>query len=64
MEKKAYLFRWRDLLDRSRYTERRTFSEDEIEPYLKAKRIWNELEEYGEDIIITEEMEIELYKNI
>ena len=64
MEKKAYLFRWRDLLDRSRYTERRTFSEDEIEPYLKAKRIWSELEEYEEDIIITEEMMIELYKNI
>jgi len=63
MEKKTYLFRWRDLLDRSRYTERRTFSEDEIEPYLKAKRIWNELEEYGEDIIITEEMYIELNKN-
>jgi hypothetical protein len=64
MEKKAYLFRWRDLLDRSRFTERRTFSEDEIEPYLKAKRGWNELEEYEEDIIITEEMMIELYKNI
>jgi hypothetical protein len=64
MEKKAYLFRWRDLLDRSRYTERRTFSEDEIEPYLKAKRIWSELEEYEEDIIITEEMMIELNKNI
>ena len=64
MEKKAYLFRWRDLLDRSRYTERRTFSEDEIEPYLKAKRIWSELEEYEEDIIITEEMMIEFNKNI
>lgn len=64
MEKKAYLFRWRDLLDRSRYTERRIFSEDEIEPYLKAKMKWNELDEYGEDLIITEEMEIELYKNI
>jgi hypothetical protein len=63
MEKKTYLFRWRDLLDRSRYTERRTFLEDEIEPYLKAKSIWNELEEYGEDIIITEEMYIELNKN-
>jgi hypothetical protein len=64
MEKKAYLFRWRDLLDRSRFCEIRTFSEDEIEPYLKAKRGWNELEEYEEDIIITEEMMIELYKNI
>ena len=64
MEKKAYLFRWRDLLDRSRYTERRTFSEDEIEPYLKAKKIWSELEEYEEDIIITEEMMIEFNKNI
>ena len=64
MEKKAYLFRWRDLLDRSRYTERRIFSEDEIEPYLKAKRGWNELEEYEEDIIITEEMMIEFNKNM
>ena len=64
MEKKAYLFRWRDLLDRSRYTERRTFSDDEIEPYLKAKKIWSELEEYEEDIIITEEMMIEFNKNI
>lgn len=64
MEKKAYLFRWRDLLDRSRYTERRIFAEAEIEPYLKAKMKWNELDEYGEDIIITEEMEIELNKNI
>jgi hypothetical protein len=63
MKKKTYLFRWRDLLDRSRYTERRTFSEDEIEPYLKAKMKWSELDEYGEDIIITEEMEKELNKN-
>jgi hypothetical protein len=59
MEKKTYMFHWIDSLDRSRFT----FSEDEIEPYLKAKRKWNELEEYGEDIIITEEMEIELNKN-
>lgn len=57
------MFHWIDSLDRSRFRERRTFSEDEIEPYLKAKRKWNELEEYGEDIIITEEMERELNKN-
>ena len=63
MEKKTYLFRWIDYLDRSRYTERRTFSEDEIEPYLKAKRVWSELEEYEEDLIITQEMENELNKN-
>jgi hypothetical protein len=63
MEKKTYMFHWIDSLDRSRFRERRTFSDDEIEPYLKAKRKWNELEEYGEDIIITEEMEIELNKN-
>lgn len=63
MEKKTYIFRWIDTLDRSRYCEKRTFSENEIEPYLKAKRGWNELEEYEEDIIITEEMERELNKN-
>jgi hypothetical protein len=63
MENKAYLFRWIDLLDRSRYCERKIFSEYEIEPYLKAKLKWSELEEYGEDLIITEEMEIELNKN-
>jgi hypothetical protein len=63
MEKKTYLFRWIDLLDRSRFCEERTFSESEIEPYLKAKRKWNELEEYEEYLIITEEMERELNKN-
>jgi hypothetical protein len=63
MEKKTYLFRWFDLLDNSRYCERRTFSEPEIEPYLKAKSRWSRLDEYGEDLIITEEMEIELNKN-
>jgi hypothetical protein len=63
MENKTYICRWIDYLDRSRYCERRTFSENEIEPYLKAKRGWNELEEYEEDIIITEEMEFELNKN-
>jgi hypothetical protein len=63
MKKKTYLFRWIDLFDRSRFCEKKTFSEDEIEPYLKAKRKWNELEEYEEYLIITEEMERELNKN-
>jgi hypothetical protein len=63
MKKTTYLFRWIDLLDRSRFCERKTFSEAEIEPYLKAKRKWNELEEYEEYLIITEEMEKELNKN-
>jgi hypothetical protein len=62
-KKKTYMFHWIDLLDRSRHRERRTFSEDEIEPYLQGKRKWNELEEFGEDLIITEEMEVELNKN-
>jgi len=62
-KKKKYLFRWFDLLDNSRYCERRTFTEDEIEPYLKAKSGWSRLDEYAEDIIITEEMERELNKN-
>jgi len=63
MENKTYLFRWIDLLDRSRFCEQITFSENEIELYLKAKRKWNELEEYEEYLIITEEMERELNKN-
>ena len=42
---------------------KKTFSEDEIEPYLKAKSGWSRLDEYAEDLIITEEMEIELNKN-
>lgn len=62
-KKKKYLFRWFDLLDNSRYCETRTFAEDEIEPYLKAKSGWSRLDEYAEDLIITKEMEIELNKN-
>lgn len=63
MEKKTYLFRWIDLLDNSTFCEKKTLSEDEIDPYLKAKMKWNRLEEYGEYLLITDEMEIELNKN-
>lgn len=63
MEKKTYIFYWIDLFDRSRFRERRTFSEDEIEPYLKEKRKWNELDDIEEHLIITQEMENQLNKN-
>lgn len=63
MGKKTYIFRWFDMLDNSRFLEKKEFSENEIEPYLKAKMMWNRLDEYHEAIPITEEMERELNKN-
>jgi hypothetical protein len=63
MEKIAYLFHWIDLLDNSRFRERKEFTQDEIQPYIKRMSGWNRLEECTEDLIITEEMEIELNKN-
>jgi hypothetical protein len=64
MNKKiAYIFRWIDLLDNSRFLERKEFFQDEIEPYIKRMSGWNRLEECTEDLIITEEMEFKLNKN-
>jgi hypothetical protein len=63
MEKITYLFHWIDLLDNSRFRERKEFTQDEIQPYIKRMSGWNRLEECTEDLIITEEMEFELNKN-
>jgi hypothetical protein len=63
MEKITYMFYWIDLLDNTRFREKRTFAQNEIEPYLKAKSKWNRLEECTEYLLITEEMEFELNKN-
>jgi hypothetical protein len=64
MEKKTYMFYWIDLLDNTRFREKKTFSEDEIQPYIKSMNAWNRLDEYAEDDIITEEMEFKLLNEI
>jgi hypothetical protein len=64
MEKITYMFYWIDLLDNSRFREKKTFSQDQIEPYIKVMSAWNRLDEYAEDDIITEEMEFKLLNEI
>jgi hypothetical protein len=64
MEKITYMFYWIDLLDNSRFREKKTFSEEEIQPYIKSMNAWNRLDEYAEDDIITEEMEFKLLNEI
>ena len=58
------MFYWIDLLDNSRFREKKTFSQDQIEPYIKVMSAWNRLDEYAEDDIITEEMEFKLLNEI
>jgi hypothetical protein len=64
MEKITYMFYWIDLLDNTRFREKKTFSQDQIEPYIKVMSAWNRLDEYAEDDIITEEMEFKLLNEI